>query len=420
MVQHLDKVRLRRALRTAIDIGAIAPVVSQSSVLADEPDRRRVAIIFAEIASAVSPIRSGLACVDADDAMCDRTLMRVQQNGSPSLSDFDLLERLWNLSGVASRMIYRDIKEKPRPLFSTPEVISQEAREANKRLLVLEAFSGQTSLSGKPWRHLIDPSSVCNLRCRTCYQSNSQNFIYYDISSVHSSAASEVMPFAEYVNIAGTGEPLLSASTIELAMQYSACGAKVEITTNGTMPTRMAAVAPYVQGINLSMDGATKDTFEAIRFGAIFEKTISGIRVLPPESRQKININFVVCSLNAHEAGDVVALAHDLGVGSVTFQEFYPYLSWHTEMALRSQDRNAFFESLNAARAEIPVVVHIARSEQPGQFAPSKGSVYLENVSQKMSWCLLSIYYLKALSIFRSAAICFSCLSPTASNISLV
>jgi len=391
VVQHLDKAKLRRALRTAIDVGAIAPVVSEALATAHETDRRRIATLFAEIASAISPMRTALALVDADEMLCDRTWGRLLRSG-PSLSvDLDQLERLWDLSGVASRMIYRDTKEKPRA-FLVPEAISERVREENKRLLVLEAFAGQTVLSGRPWRHLIDASSVCNLRCRTCYQSNSQNFIYYDISSVHSAALAEVMPFAEYVNIAGTGEPLLSTSTIEIAKHYSSCGAKVEITTNGTMPSRMAAIAPYVHGINLSMDGATKPTFEAIRSGANFERTIAGVRALPAESRQKININFVVCSMNAHEAGDAIALAHDLGAGSVTFQEFHPYLPWHKEMELRSQDRTRFFASLSAVRAAIPVVVHIAPPlhSQPLDSSAEIGLSHLDQVPSpeqiRMTW----------------------------------
>lgn len=385
----LTKVQLRRALRTSIDVAAIAPIIVKTLEGAEDPEQRSVASVFARVSAHLAPIRSRLAQVDADDEVCDQTLARLVR-ARPSLpKDLVGLEQLWEFAGVASRMIYKPTKDARRD--APQSVAPREDRLANKRLLVLEAFAGRTVLRGKPWRHLIDASSVCNLRCRTCYQSNSQNFIYYDVSSIENVAIREAMPFAEYVNIAGTGEPLLSASTVEIAKLYSNCGAQVEITTNGTLPARMAAIAPYVHGINLSMDGATKATFEAIRFGASFERTLSGVRSLAPEDRQKININFVVCSLNAHEAADAIALANDLEVGSVTFQEFHPYLSWHREMELGSGDRTMFFSSLESATPKVPVIVHVARSEAAGEPGANRvGLSHLDQVTQpqqtRLTW----------------------------------
>ena len=359
------KVALRRALRTAIDVAAITPVIAKALEQDDVGDRRRLRDTCLVLAQKLASIRSRLAAIDADDAVCEAVLLQMQVQVSFN-DDLARMERLWKLAGIASRRIHIDHLEPEAAPVPQPIAINADAKAENRKLAILEAFSGRTHLASRPWRHLIDVSSSCNLRCRTCYQSKNQDFIYYDYASVGKPAMAQVMPYADYVNIGGTGEPLLSPTAPDLVQAYSLTGAHVEVTTNGTLPERLEAVAPHASRINISMDGATKATFDVIRFGADFDKITAAISALPDALRAKININCVVTRPNAAESGALVGLARKLGAGSVTFQEFHAYLPWHDEMKLRPKDRRTFFVSLEAAgvvEGSPPhVIVHVAQS----------------------------------------------------------
>ncbi|HIF94853.1 MAG TPA: radical SAM/SPASM domain-containing protein [Myxococcales bacterium] len=374
---------LRSVLRKSIDVLAVAHIAARALADSEDNDKRRVGAICEILEKSLQPIRSHLATIDADDELSRACLDRLrQQYDGLSHADREKIERLWVLSGVTSRMVYgmrtqAEANSEDAPVDVTPPTpLTPEEREANKQLVVLEAFAGITHLSGRPWRHLIDVSSVCNLRCRTCYHSLNPDFIYYDYAPSRTGSVGAAMPFAENVNISGTGEPLLSSSTPEIAKEYAELGAFVELTTNGTLGDKLEMVAPSLSAIHLSMDGAEKSTFEAIRFGANFEKVCDAIRKLPPESVRKVNINCVVSRPNAHEGRKLIELGLSLGAGSVTFQEFYAYLPWHDEMRLRPQDRRSFFESLeNYEQPEgsnLVVINHIARK---GDDAPAKGGL---------------------------------------------
>ena len=362
---HQGKVALRRALRTAIDVAAITPVIAAALEGADDDARVRLHRICLTLARELASLRSQLAGIDADDAVCQAVLQRMQAQDAFH-ADLGRMEQLWELAGIASRRLHVEHLEPEAAPVLQPVAISADAKAANRRLAVLEAFSGRTSLNSRPWRHLIDVSSVCNLRCRTCYQAKDQDFIYYDYASVGKPAVAQVMPYADYVNIGGTGEPLLSPTAADLVDAYASTGAHVEVTTNGTLPERLEAIAPCASSINISMDGATKATFDALRFGANFDKITAAIRALPDALRAKINLNCVVTRPNAAESGLFVRLARELGAGSVTFQEFHAYLPWHEDMKLRPEDRRTFFEHLEAAETRevspTQVIVHIVRS----------------------------------------------------------
>jgi MoaA/NifB/PqqE/SkfB family radical SAM enzyme len=371
---------LRSVLRKSIDVLSTSDIVTAALEDTDDEDKRRIEATFRRIEQNLVPIRSHLALIDADDSLCRTLLERIgDRYGGLTHDDRAKVERLWVLSGVASRMVHGSRVRAIEALQANPEPLlplTPEERLHNKRLIILEAFAGRTKLDGYPWRHLIDVASVCNLRCRTCYHSLNPDFIYYDYSPDRTGSVRTAMPFAEFVNVSGTGEPLLSPATPQIIQGYADLGAYVELTTNGTLGERLEGVAPALSCIHLSMDGAEKSTFETIRFGASFEKVCDGIRGLPEQSIRKVNINCVVTRPNAHEGGKMVKLGLDLGVGSVTFQEFSAYLPWHDEMRLRPQDRRAFFDSID--NFELPegsslhVVVHIARA---GADAPESGGL---------------------------------------------
>jgi MoaA/NifB/PqqE/SkfB family radical SAM enzyme len=102
----------------------------------------------------------------------------------------------------------------------------------------------------------------------------------------------------------------------------------VTLNDNFTLMTAKTArrfVDLEVDQIFLSLDGATKETFERIRVGADFDKVIFNTRQLIQikgemgSRKPEVKINTVVCSTNYHELPALVEVTHDLGIGMIQF-----------------------------------------------------------------------------------------------------
>ena len=79
-----------------------------------------------------------------------------------------------------------------------------------------------------------------------------------------------------------------------------------------------------IDWIGFSLDGATGEIYEQIRKGADFETVCANIRSLASMRREKrpfLMINFLLLSMNVHQAEDIVRLAGRLGIDQVNFKQ---------------------------------------------------------------------------------------------------
>jgi radical SAM protein with 4Fe4S-binding SPASM domain len=78
-----------------------------------------------------------------------------------------------------------------------------------------------------------------------------------------------------------------------------------------------------IQQLNISIDGATKETFEAIRHGAKFETVVNNARAFTQKRRElgrsfpTLQIGMVLMQENMHELTDMVRLAANIGADGV-------------------------------------------------------------------------------------------------------
>lgn len=84
----------------------------------------------------------------------------------------------------------------------------------------------------------IEPTSMCNLNCRTCFRNN---WFDEEQGMMTDKVLKEIYAFIkksdslETVMIAGMGEPLLHEKVVEAVKQISLSGKKAELLTNGTL-----------------------------------------------------------------------------------------------------------------------------------------------------------------------------------------
>jgi MoaA/NifB/PqqE/SkfB family radical SAM enzyme len=216
------------------------------------------------------------------------------------------------------------------------------------------------SLAVSPRSIQIECTTRCNLKCTMCEIS------YWtepggDLRIEKLRAMIEHLPGLKRVDLTGIGEALMNRAFFGALELLKSRGLYVTLNDNFTMMTEEAARRIIELGVNqifLSLDGATKQTYEQIRVGANFEKVIGNARRLieiKKEMRKKrpeVKINAVVSAGNYREIPDIVELAHDLGIGMVQFVNvmvFQDTVDLETS-ALHDEVRAKFAEALARAR----------------------------------------------------------------------
>jgi pyrroloquinoline quinone biosynthesis protein E len=182
-------------------------------------------------------------------------------------------------------------------------------------------------VSVSPQSIQIECTTRCNLKCTFCELS------YWtekpaDLTLDNIQRMVEHLPKLKRVDLTGIGESLMNRDFFAVVTFLKSRGLYVTLNDNFTLMTEKTAeriVELGVDQIFLSLDGATKETYEQIRVGANFDKVIANARRLQQTKRQlgkkrpEVKINTVVCSINYHELPAIVELAHEMGIGMVQF-----------------------------------------------------------------------------------------------------
>ncbi len=167
----------------------------------------------------------------------------------------------------------------------------------------------------------------CNLACRHCwivpkFQPDGNGGPYVELVWIEK-AIREAKPLGlRSIKLTG-GEPTLHPRFRELTTLISNANLDIIIETNGTLIdddlARFLKDESRVCFISVSLDGKDAETHDALRaVPGSFDRAVRGIKAL-------VNVEFrpqMICTLhrgNISQVADVVALAENLGCGSVKF-----------------------------------------------------------------------------------------------------
>lgn len=133
---------------------------------------------------------------------------------------------------------------------------------------------------------LIEPTSVCNLRCVMCFQIDTsftkKEFMGYMPWELFVSVADQIRQHkCRAVTLASRGEPTLHPRFGEM-LNYLAAGGVMDlkINTNATRLTEQLSRDILEAGVNevvFSVDAGTKETYEGIRILGRFEEVVAKI-----------------------------------------------------------------------------------------------------------------------------------------------
>jgi len=216
----------------------------------------------------------------------------------------------------------------------------------------------------------IESTTKCNNKCIFCIRAPNENF---DISMDLYKSIIDQLHYSRlgtrHVDLTGLGEPLLNPNIVSMIRLIKKKGLRAGFTTNfGPMNKSMAEklIEAGIDYLYVSFDGATKETFEKIRVGSSFERTLSSIKTFVKIrndmglSRPHLKMSVVLDQHNIREILDQIKLAEDLGMDSISFNRPSGKGYQNTEMPPLS-----FWEKLPESKITISRMAITLKRPQP-------------------------------------------------------
>lgn len=155
--------------------------------------------------------------------------------------------------------------------------MSRSWLHCKNRLAIIRSYITRKAIvSGGPKYILIESTGKCNLTCPMC----PRELVDFEPADIPLPLFEKVIDgskdFLEFVVPYGGGEPMLNPRIFDMVRFCRERGLRVGFSTNGTMnnPERNRKLLESgLDYIIFAFDGATKETYEKYRRGAIFEDT---------------------------------------------------------------------------------------------------------------------------------------------------
>ncbi len=202
-------------------------------------------------------------------------------------------------------------------------------------------------------------TNECNFACLHCIEESGPGKAFKDelddeqVMDVMRQAVDLDVP---YISLSG-GEPMLHAKFFDLVEYAASRGAQIKVETNGQFLTPEASRRlkdARVKSVQVSLDGATRETFNKMRVRGEFTQVMQGIRNLAAVG-VPLEINYSPTKFNTHEIGMAVDIAYDLGAHA-----FYTGRTMYTGTAVKTwhllcpsdEQYEAYFRVLHDKRDE--------------------------------------------------------------------
>ena len=176
----------------------------------------------------------------------------------------------------------------------------------------------------------IELSSNCNLNCKMCFRNNWFDESYGLMSDFTVDRVKNEIINGGFKTVffGGMGEPLMHSQLIELIEVTHNCGKRTELITNATLLDREMSVKLVSAGLDclwISMDGFTKDAYEKIRRGSLFDRIINNIEgFLELKGHTRLGITFVMQRENEDQLSKINIFADKYGVDIINLSHAIP------------------------------------------------------------------------------------------------
>ena len=178
-----------------------------------------------------------------------------------------------------------------------------------------------------PFTMQIDLTTNCNLRCKMCehtyWKEKNHNLSFGEFKKIMDN-----LPPMALLNLTGRGENLMNPDIFKIIEYAKKKNAYLWFNDNMTLmgeENAKKAIRLGLDCIAISFDGATKKTYEHIRAGANFEKTVQNIKRLQELKKElgsekpELFLVMIVMKENYKEMPKMVELAKELGIPEIVF-----------------------------------------------------------------------------------------------------
>jgi MoaA/NifB/PqqE/SkfB family radical SAM enzyme len=185
------------------------------------------------------------------------------------------------------------------------------------------------TIDAYPIEAFFEVAARCNLRCQMCainfdarYRGRGERppFFAPDLFD----RLKPIFPTLHRAFLFGLGEPVLNPHLVDYVRELSGHGVEACFNTNATLITDEKAAEIARAGatrVTVSIDGASRETYEAIRRGASFDDVIRGIRALVAARERfgnpEVDLSFVAMASNIRELPALIELSAALGTTAV-------------------------------------------------------------------------------------------------------
>ena len=148
-------------------------------------------------------------------------------------------------------------------------------RLTNRLKLLWGYLRRHAKLNALPVEYIVETTAKCNLYCPMCPRETHPQPKEDMADQVFECLVRETGPSAEHMMLIGLGEPFLDPKIFDRISCCARHNISTLLSTNGTLldeETCDRLLRSPLESITLSVDGATKETFEYYRKGARFEK----------------------------------------------------------------------------------------------------------------------------------------------------
>lgn len=184
---------------------------------------------------------------------------------------------------------------------------------------------------GYPSQILIEPINMCNINCPLC--STPQKYITRTRMAMSfenfKKIVDDIKGITHNIYLTNAGEPLLNKDIFQMIRYATKNHLSVMVSTNATLLSETTIKELLDSGLDyliVSVDGASKYSYEKFRVGAKFEDVIEGISKLCWERRRLgkakpfIELQFIVTRYNEYEIEEEKRISRKMSVDRLHFK----------------------------------------------------------------------------------------------------
>ena len=236
----------------------------------------------------------------------------------------------------------------------------------------------------------IEPTTLCNLRCRTCIRNSWDEPIGSMDMNVYRKLLFDLKEFSTLHTIAfwGYGEPLAHPEIVNMVALAHEMGLKTEVITNGHLLNKDTAKGFIQAGLDtlvVSVDGTTPASYEDVRRGGNLlrvEENIRSLNMLRSEiSRQNpvVGLEFVIMKSNIHQLPELAGKARSIEAGFIMLTNLLPctedmkdeILYWISATINEDEERSKWSSELMLPRMDLraeyltPLLALLKKMDRP-------------------------------------------------------